>query len=377
MSQSTNRGKLATLSLMVLLVCSFGQAGLCEDLLDEEQVAKLVAAVWKDKPKSIDATVYETITRPPKSNQQIREKVENVFAKERNQIIEKYEPDSHARSIMLEKLNHMIEMNVERQIEEQKTPRRMKMRIRISNGRERKDITYADTPDVLLGPNTAYETSTVDLGKGAVGEVRAFEYDHDANEATIHDGGWAASNIEDFTGLPHTISLGWKMLLGKRTSSGLYVSDSDKVREIESTGVIFDRFRLAIGPDPNAPATRDRIEVRDSESPGGPVVICDRNDYSRVYSIRSYQHKTGRLLRVRECSNFDSQGFPHNVTVIEYDTDGKLKTKEVYKFETVTLNPAIPDEVFEFHPPEGYTVHDLRTKKAETEKPAPKPRPSP
>lgn len=377
MSRSLNRDGLGKLLLMVLVVCCSGHTALSESLPDAEQTAKLVAAVWKDKPKSIDATVYETITRPPKSNQQIREKVEDVFAKERNRIIEKYEPDSHARSIMLEKLNHMIEMNVERQIEEQKTPRRMKMRIRISNGRERKDITYADTPDVLLGPNTAYETSTVDLGKGAVGEIRAFEYDHDANEATIHDGGWVASNIEDFTGLPHTISLGWKMLLGKRTSSGLYVSDSDKVREIESTGVIFDRFRLAIGPDPNAPATRDRIEVRDPESPGGPVLICDRNDYSRVYSIRSYQHKTGRLLRVRECSNFDSQGFPHDATVIEYNVDGTLKKKEVYRVETVELNPVIPNEVFEFRPPEGYTVHDLRTKKAETEKPAPKPTPSP
>jgi outer membrane lipoprotein-sorting protein len=48
--------------------------------------------------------------------------------------------------------------------------------------------------------------------------------------------------------------------------------------------------------------------------------------------------------------------------VIEYDADGKLKKKEVYTFEKVVLNPAIPDEVFEFHPPEGYTVKDLRQK---------------
>lgn len=375
MSQSLKRNEIIKLLLMILVVCGSGHIALCERMPDAEQVAKLVAAVWKDKPKSIDATVYRTITRPAKSIQQIREKVENVFAKDRSRILQKYEPDSHARSIMLEKLNHMIEMNIEKQVEEQKTPRRMKMRIRISNGRERKDITYADTPDVLLGPNTPYESSTVDLGKGAVGEIRAFEYDHDANEATIDDGGWAASHIEDFTGLPLMISLGWKTFLGRRTSSGLYVPDSDKVQEIERTGLFLDRFPLVIGPDPNAPATRDLIEVKDPEFPGGPVLICDRDDYSRVYCIRSYQYKTGRLLRVREFSNYDSQGFPHNVTVIEYDADGKLKKKEVYTFEKVVLNPAIPDEVFEFHPPEGYTVQDLR--KSESEPANPKPTPNP
>jgi len=377
MSQSINTGKLATLSLMVVVVCSLVQAGLSEGSLDEDQIAKLVSAVWKEKPNSIDATVYKTITRPAKSNQQIREEIEDSFAKDRSRILQRYEPDSRARTIMLDELNATIEMNVERITKEQQTPRRIKERIRISDGRERHDIAYARTPDVLLGPNTPFESSSVDLGKGAAGDIKAFEYRHDTKTAKIDTSGWAASHIEDFTGLPHTIGLGWKMLLGKKTSSGLYIPNPDKIQEIKRTGLFLDTFRLMIGPDPNAPTTRDRIEVRDPESPGGPVLICDRNDYSRVYSTRSYQHKTGRLLRVRESSNFDSQGFPHNVTVIEYDADGKLKKKEVYEVASIRLNPVIPDEVFEFRPPEGYTVEDIRPKNPETEKPAPDPRPSP
>jgi len=364
MSQWLKRSKLVKLSLMVLLVCSFGQAALSEDLLDEEQVAKLVAVAWKDKPNSIDATIYQTITKPAKSPQQIREMLEDVFAKkERSWILQKYESNSRARTIMLDKLNRTIEMNVERLIKEQKTPRRMKMRIRISNGRERHDIAYADTPDVLLGPNTPYESSNVDLGKHAPGDIRAFEYSHDTKEAKIHSGGWAASHIEDWAGLPSAMRLGLKVLLGKRTNSGLYVPDSDKIRGIERTGTFLDRFRVAIGPDPNAPDTRVRIEVKDPDSPAMNVFIHDRNDYSRVYSMKSYRPKTGHLSRVRECRNFDSQGFPHNATVIEYDADGKLKKKEVYRVEKVELNPVIPDEVFKFNPPEGYKVTDLRSKK--------------
>jgi hypothetical protein len=377
MSQSLKRNEIIKLLLMILVVCGSGHIALCERMPDAEQVAKLVAAVWKDEPKSIDATIYKTITRPAKSNQQIREEIEDSFAKDRSRILQRYEPDSRARTIMLDKLNHMIEMNVERITKEQQTPRRIKERIRISNGRERRDIAYARTPDVLVGPNTPFESSSVDLGKHAETDIKAFSYHHDTKTANIDTSGWASSHIEDFTGLPHAISLGWKTLLGKRTSSGLYVPDSDKVQEIERTGLFLDRFPLVIGPDPNAPATRDRIEGKDPEFPGGPVLICDRDDYSRVYCIRSYQHKTGRLLRVRESSNFDSQGFPHNVTVIEYDADGKLKKKEVYTFEKVVLNPAIPDEVFEFRPPEGYKVNDRRPKNPETEKPAPEPTPSP
>jgi len=130
MSQSLNKGKLIKLSLTVLLVCSFGQAALSENLPDEEQVAKFVAAVWKDKPNSINATIYQTITRPPKSRQQIRERTEDVFAKKKSWILQKYEPNSPARKVMLERLNRDIEMNVERRMKEQQTPTRMKKRIR-------------------------------------------------------------------------------------------------------------------------------------------------------------------------------------------------------------------------------------------------------
>jgi hypothetical protein len=79
--------------------------------------------------------------------------------------------------------------------------------------------------------------------------------------------------------------------------------------------------------------------------------------------VKSYLPTTGDLSYVRQCSNFDSRGFPHNATVIEYDVDGKLKKKEVYKVWKVQFNPVIPSEVFEFRPPEGYKVTDLRSKK--------------
>ena len=378
MSQSINRGKPATLSLVVLLVCSFGQVAVSEDVLGEEQVAKLVAAVWKDKPDSIDATIYATITRPAEPYRQIRERVEGSLAKDRSQILERYEANSRARTIMLEKLDRTIEMNVEKIVKEQQTPNRMKMWIRMSGGRERHDVAYAWTPDVPLGPNTPFKATFVSLGKHVEGDIRAFSYHHDTKTADIHTRGWKPSRIEELTGLPPRISIGWKMILGRKTSSGLYVPDPDKIQKVKRTGLFLGKFGLTIVRDPNAPATRDRIELRGPDYRSGPVLICDRNDYSRVYSMKSYLRTTGHLSRTRVCSNFDSQGFPHNSTIIEYDVGGKLKKKEVYRVKKLELNPVIPNEVFEFRPPEGYTVQDLRTKKAETtKKPAPVPTPSP
>jgi len=322
-----------------------------------------VAAVWKDKPNSIDATIYQTITRPAKSRRQIRERIEDVFAKKKSWILQKYEPNSPNRKVMLKRLNRDIEMNVERRMKEQQTPTRIKNRIRISDGRERHDVAYARTPDVSLGPNTPFESTFVDLGEHVDGDIKAFNYHHDRKIAHIHTDGWKASHIEDLMGLPPFISIGCKVAMGTKTSSGLYTPDPDKIQEVKRTGVVLDTFTLTVVPDPNAPATRDRIELRARDYPVGTVLICDRNDYSRVYYLKSYMPTTGHLSYMRECSNFDYQGFPHNATVIENNIKGKLKKKEIYTIEKVELNPVIPDEVFRFNPRPSYKVEDLRLKK--------------
>ncbi|MHC4155301.1 MAG: LolA family protein [Planctomycetota bacterium] len=363
MSPSLNRGKLATLSLLVLIVFIYGEAALSEGLPDEEQVDKLVAAVWKDKPDRIDATIYKTISKPPKPYGQIRERMEDFFAKDKSWILQEYEPNSHGRTVMLEKLNRNIEMNVERIMKEQQQPTRIKTRIRISGGRERHDTAYTRTPDVSLGPNTPFEGTFVDLGEHVQGDIKAFSYHHDTKIANIDTKGWKASHIEDLTGLPYRITIGWKVVMGTQTTSGLYVPDPDKIQEIKRTGLLLDRFSLTVIPDPEAPSTRDRIELRDPNYGITTILICDRNDYSRLYSLKSYMPTTGHVSYVRECSNFDSQGFPHNAVVIEYDIEGKLKKKETYIIEEVDLNPVIPDEVFKFNPPDGYKVTDLRARK--------------
>jgi hypothetical protein len=55
-------------------------------------------------------------------------------------------------------------------------------------------------------------------------------------------------------------------------------------------------------------------------------------------------------------SDFDSQGYPHNITKMEYDTNGNLNKRMIYQVLDVNLNGPVPEEVFEFNPPHDYEI---------------------
>ncbi len=355
-----------------------------------DQVSRLAAAAWKEPFNSIDVTLYKEIETAAKSVEEFRQMFENFFDKAEG-------PKENLSDWGLEERNRTIQMNVERVVKEQEVGRTMKQRIRIDGYRQRTDqvigyprmVLLENTPherirpEVVLGPNTPYETTLVNMGDKRKGDYTSFAYNHSNRSTRIKNkrrSMWQRSDIGTLAGLPKGASLVLQILLGQKqdTPTGpVYVPDTEKLEKLSTDEL--EKISVKICPDPDAPDTKDRIEVRlskDSIEPGN-IMICNRRDYSRVYHYENRNSLTGQLLFRRQCSSFDSQGFPRNVTVIEYDADGKLKKKEEYRFEKVVLNPAIANEVFEFRPPEGYTVKDLRPKNAETNKPGPEPTPSP
>ncbi|GAG22244.1 unnamed protein product, partial [marine sediment metagenome] len=181
-----------------------------------------------------------------------------------------------------------------------------------------------------------------------------------------------------FAGIPNAMGLQFFLGIdqGSTPTSLNYIPDPNKMAELARTGLASIEpirgakakgnmivFRIAIRSDPNAPGTRDIIEMGDPNHFPTVALSCDRKDYSRVYHTDVRIPGIDQSMYIRECSNFDSQGFPHNITEIQYDIDGNFKEKSVYKIVKVELNPSIPDEVFEFQPPEGYKVQDFRSKK--------------
>jgi len=339
----------------------------------EEQVTKLAAAAWKEPVHTIDVTLYKDVTKPPKSVEELRQMFEDAFNKGKGRPKENLSPAE------LEMRNRDIQLNVEREVNAQEVGRKIKERIRISGHRQRIDqvlgwpkmvllqgTPYEEVrPEVVLGPNTPYEMTYVNLGDKRKGDYTSFAYYHANKTARItnnRNSMWAQSDIIGMLA-PPGIFITFQRQIGVNkgtTSQPIFVPDPNKIQKITSTGILAGNRRLTIGPDPNNPDSRDRIEIKDPNSPGGIVLICERKDYSRVYYSDIRNPLTGKLLVTKECSNFDAQGFPHNATVIKFDMDGNLKEKEVYTIEKVELNPDIPDEVFEFRPPEGYDVVNLR-----------------
>ena len=338
----------------------------------EEQVGKLVAAAWKEPVRSIDVTLYKEITKPPKSVEEFRRIFENSFDKREG-------PKENLSAAELEMRNRNIQLNVERAIKEQEAGRRMKQRIRIDGHRQCLDQVIGwpkmvllegtpeerTRPDVILGPNTPYEATFVNFGDQPQGDFTSFVYYHKMKSATITNkrgARWKRSDVPKFAAFPIDL----QSILGQKqdTSTGVgYEPDTGKLDRLASTGEL-DNMSVRICPEPNDPNARDRIEVKfckDCVEPG-IIIVCDREDYSRVYYCET-RNASNKPFLIRECSNFDAQGFPRTASIIEYDFEGSLKKKEVYTFEKVELNPLIPDEVFKFNPPPSYKVEDLRSKK--------------
>ena len=339
----------------------------------KEQVTKLATTACRERPRSIDVTLYEEITKPPKSVEEFRLMFEDALNKAGGRPKENLSPAE------LEMRNRDVQLNVERAIKEQEAGRKIKERIRISGYRQRIDqvlgwpkmvllqgTPYEEVrPEVVLGPNTPYEMTYVNLGDKRKGDYTSFIYNHSGKTAHItnnRNSMWAKSEIIELLA-PPGISVIFQRHLGLNkgtTSQPIFVPDPNKIQKVTSTGILAGNQHLSIIPDPNKPDSRDRIEIKDPNSIFGIVMICDKKDYSLSYYSEFLNPLTGRLLMKRECSNFDAQGFPHNATVIKFDMDGNLEEKEVYTIEKVELDPNIPDEVFEFRSPEGYDVADFR-----------------
>lgn len=360
--------------LLVVLACSFAYAGSENTTIPkEEQVQKLAAAAWKEPINSIHVTFYKDYTKVPKSIEQLRQRAEEIADEEfKGRSIDELTPYE------IERRNKTIEINLKNRVEKQKFPRKAKCQLWISVDNYRID-TVEVGPNEPLGPNTPFVHTFVYTKDATTGEFVRYHYAGEMNTVFVNTGKWAKEDIAQFAGIPFRTALILRLFLGidqgSTPGSLNFVPDPNKMAELARTGLASIEpmkgakakgnkivNRIAIRSDPNAPDTRDRIEMKDPNYPCGTIMVCDREDYSRVYYMESCMPTTGKVLYIRECSNFDSQGFPHNITEIQYDKDGNFKEKSVYRIEKVELNPSIPSEIFEIHPPQGYKIVDQRSK---------------
>jgi len=365
------RSRILVLTLVVFACVSIYGAEKNSSIPTKEQVQKLVAAAWKEPIENIDVTFYEDYTKVQKPVEQIRKRAKEFADRElRGRSLDELKPYE------IERRNKIIEANLKIGIENQKFPRKIKKRVRISGENQLIDFVKVG-PNEPLGPDIPFIHTFVNTKDANTGNFVSYHYTSEMNTVFIDTTKWTKETVAQFSGMQSAGILQFFLGIdqGGNLTSPNFVPDPNKMQELARTGLAtIDSIsrvkakksvgnRISIHSDPNAPGTRDIIEMGDPNHFPSVILICDKKDYSRVYHTEFRIPMTNQIRYIRECDNFNSQGFPHNVTEIKYDEYGNFVEKSVYKIIKVELNPSIPAEVFEFHPSENYKVVDHRSKK--------------
>jgi hypothetical protein len=317
----------------------------------ESGVHKLVAAAWRDPPARVDLVVYREIARPSKSPEQVRSAVEKAFdlmdgPEGGTSLAQKEEVDANVRSIL----------------KSQEYPRYLAERFRTEGTRLRVDLAkLAQAGD--FGMDVRLTDTYVSRPDPTKDGYKRFEYMGEFKSAWIHRDSFSYGGVDfgGWIGMPNWAKAFVRAAFGKKSEKGAIVPDETKIKEFLRQGSpSLDISFMAA--DSAGTVTRDRIEFVPSGGGGRPVIslVCDRNDYWRVYRAETWDPSTGRLTSLREADGFDANGFPQQYRFEAYDEQGKVRQSEIISFLKANINPAFSDDVFEFRPPPGYSVVDAR-----------------
>ena len=366
---------------VILSVC-FSSNLLAESyrLPTQQQVQKLVAAVWKSPPRSIDVTYYSTV----KDNTRTEEKLRQIY---KEAFDEEYGPDEELSAEMLERKNRGIQSNVESQLAAQHHGIKGKYRVRSDGIHWRIDQVYRRPerstrkgtaseeflPAKKLDANTPFETTVIETPSPTIG-FELCTYSHSGKTAMVEKrkvSSTIVSNnkINNILMMPNAVIL--KMKLGTRNNESAtepYDINEPKVRQLCS-GTL-EGISVKIRPDTNEPDAKEIIEIslhnNEIDLTYTSLMICAKDDYSKVYYCQTPNPASNKPpVFTKACSNFDAQGIPRNVTEVIYDGKRNVRLHETYRIENVRLNIPIPKEVFEFNPADNYVVTDYRLPAAE------------
>lgn len=331
--------------------------------IPEEQMDRLMKAVWKEKVHSIDVIVHKHITQPPKSEEEIRQQVEKNIQRTNGST-------ENLTAEELERYNRDIQRNIELRMQEQGAGRELKERIRIDKKNKRIDalfiyperIVLKGTPHEEKLPATIVNDKTPYTVTYIVTESELLRIFHNSETVYIYPKR-KLSEEQDILQFDSVMNL-LQPYLGiiESPENPKFVPDAAKIQNVRETGIIKEGVYFSISMDPNLSSLNVRTEIWTEDMASAIVIISDREDYSKVYNLEIYNPKTGKKLINREFSNYQD-GYPHNVISTEYDLDGKFKEQKIFTFEKVDLNPVISPEIFEFTPPQGYDVYDMRDSK--------------
>jgi hypothetical protein len=352
--------KIIPFLILFLDVFVFGQQSNMSGVPTEDQVQKLITAAWKEPIVNVDILYYKHYTKTPEPAEQIRKRAEEIADKELGG-----RSISELKPYEIERRNKNIEINFKSWLKDQIFPRKIKEHVWISGENQRIDYTQAGS-DEPLDMNTPFAHTLVN-SRDANGKLTSYHYSKEMKTVFIGSNKWKKKTVGEFAAIPIAGAL--RAFLGKNQDSAPispnYIPDPNKMAGLTRTGLVFINSAkgekpvvnvISIFSDPNAPGSKDTIEIGDPNLLPTAILVCDRNDYSRVYSAEFHNPVTNQLIYTRKCDDFDPNGFPHKITETKYDAKEQLLEKSVYQILQVNPNSAIPSNIFKFRLPEGYKV---------------------
>lgn len=350
--------------ILLLAVLWAGCPGEIHAALTADQVERLVAALCKEPPDSMDITFYRTVWDLSRDRQDFRRIYEEAFT-------ELYGPEEDLTPAMAKRRERMIQRNVESCLKEQDMGKKFKIRIRYREGRHRIDHVRGSpamtifrgtdeerfTPGKKLDSSTDFTTSEIRI-TDPNNVTRLCTYIHNAKTVSMRtSSGRQARPLDEvtrFAMMPSGPADIVRIKLFDQVSGGMGKPDPLKMEQLQK-GTLAG-LDIAVDEDTTNPAATVRLRIvwGTAIAPAlEMLLVCDREDYARVYS---YEARTVHevLLWEETRSDFDSKGFPHSVTTVQYDDAGNMLRRESYQVEAVHLNVPIPTEAFEVDPKGEY-----------------------
>ncbi|MBE0538016.1 MAG: hypothetical protein IH624_20330, partial [Phycisphaerae bacterium] len=311
-------------------------------LPDAGEVQRLIEAVLKAHPGRMDITYCKTLRDLGRT----RADFEKVYTEAFSQMDGRPE---RLEGAQLERFNRQVQMNVERSLREQEVGSRSKVRFYYEAGRQRVDsFVLEKSRGVESGERAEVfvpSTSTIEAAN-CEGVWTRTTYSHGNKTARAEPirgrSTYILNDVVQFFGLPAPLAGMLRLHLCDMDSSGGVAANERKMEQLR-TGAMEG---AAVTIEEKGDAAVEITMVRRSAEGKRLVevaMVCDRADYSRVYSWEG-SFAGGASKGRRE---FDSGGLPRSVLVELYKADGSLLRHEAYEIEAVSLNRPLDADAFE------------------------------
>lgn len=322
--------------------------------IQKGQLDALLRATLKRPPSIAEIELFKEVHRPPKSKKDVDDDVRKMV-------------DALSKSGAIppnQDLQQFIDVNVKTRLALQSKPEVTRERFLVKGDATRRD--WVSSTDLLeVGVDTPFTTTYIMPGRVIAGDGRFYIYWHALKSAARTEFN-TMRQIQDVWGELFGLE---KLLLEvlavavselpKERIKGVTARDL-KIDPVKVEAVLAGRDNLQLFVDDvkaDAESRRTRIIFyMSAASLTLADIVVDASDFGKVYEQNLFDRDGNRVLGVT-ADGFDEFAIPREKIWTKRTASGDERT--TLAVLNVSLNKDIPDELFEFKPPDGYSVSEM------------------